>query len=142
MQRRTALWCRMTAACVALVFSVGMSRHYLVIPLNQFLCLEATGESGGGAAAIPSNPVAPHSHSHGHNHDHGPTASQPVDDDGFIITHCKDEIRGIALTSLQMLGTIETEPFSAEPIVSSILLPADTLLSDFFISDFFQPPRA
>jgi hypothetical protein len=111
-----------------------MSRYYLVIPLNQFLCLEATAAKNGEAR------------SHEHTHDHGPAASihehtSESQETGYTITHCKDTINGVALTPVQTLAPIEVATVLEPQTIWMSVAPASSSVLDTYLPTPFEPPR-
>lgn len=86
---------------VVSLFSFQLSRFYLVIELDKFICLEATHTHGIGLGAST------------HHHDHEAGLSNP-EEKGFFFQHCKDTFGGIALTPVQPLDV---------PVIASYPLP-------------------
>jgi hypothetical protein len=134
---------RITAACMAVIFSFGMSRFYLVVPLGEFICLDLPPVQ----SSAPSTPApVAHTHSHGpdHHHDHAAAAAplSSVPDTGYSFTHCRDTINGIALTPIQPLGGIEMTSDMEPALAWSSAVSPSVFLADSFVPSTFQPPRA
>ncbi|MBI4463758.1 MAG: hypothetical protein HY647_03540 [Acidobacteria bacterium] len=79
---------------VVSLFSFQLSRFYLLVELDNFICLEANHTHTAGSPA------------HNHHHDDAAAAPHSHDED-FKFQHCKDTFGGIALTPVQPLGTPE-----------------------------------
>ena len=117
------------ALATVAVFCLQLSRFYLLIELDRFICLEAN-----------------HTHEVGsvrHDHPHAEDGLLPHDhDDGFFFQHCKDSFGEIALTPVQPLGVPVTVSHpQPEPAWTDFLKESRSPLENF-LPPPFQPPRS
>ena len=124
---------RVIAACVVALFCFQFARFYLVIPLDQFLCLEANHTHTGAAS---------HSHDHHHDSEEALPHSHNDNDTGYYFQHCKDTFEGMALTPVQPLGMPAAVSVRQPEIVVAIHQPEERQFFESFLAPPFQPPRA
>jgi len=119
---------RAIALVAVSLFTFQLSRYFLVIELDRFICLEPTHTHGVGSGAS------------GHHHDDA-EAIPHSHDDGYVIQHCKDSFGDIALSPVQPLDA---------PVMASNppLLGTRTVLAsqrhqavENDLAPPFQPPR-
>ena len=122
---------RVTAACVLVLFGIQFSRYFLVIPLDQFLCLEAMSASPAGP------PVSYHHHS-----DEVSQGAAQSNDNGYSIEHCKDTLMGMALTPVQPFGVPEAATALGTQTAWTLQPPSPLNVFEQFPVTPFQPPRA
>jgi len=126
---RIAFIRRLISGGVLLVFCLSLSRSFLLLPLDQLVCLAAQQES-------TSLSVSGHSH-----HDEGEHAAIPTDG-GDVIQHCKDTPSGVTVTPIQPYSPMAT---ASTPVPESSW--ANNWLENAAIFEPFlpppsQPPRA
>ena len=120
-------------ACLILgLLTFQLSRVYLVVPADAYLCTAPEHDHGSAALAHE-------------DHDHGDEALEALvgdaDDGRNYITHCKDTIDGLGLTPAQPYQT----PSASAPhllVESVVILPGETTFpEDNVVPPPFQPPR-
>ena len=123
---------RAVGSCVLLLFCFQFSRYYLLIELDQFLCLEANHLRAAGAVK---------NHDHHHEHD-AEAVPHSHDDSGYAFQHCKDTFQGIALTPVQPLGLAALTSVSRPPDTVAMLRVAGPQFSEFVLLPSSPPPRS
>ena len=119
---------RILAWLVLAVFCFQLSRFYLVIPLDAFVCEAAESAHD---HALPTQD---------HHHEHDSLA--PAGDDGYYFQHCKDTLNGMCLVPLQLLGlTVVLWQQNLEPAWAHFALPHRSALENH-LPPPFEPPRA
>ncbi|MBI2817337.1 MAG: hypothetical protein HYX72_10385 [Acidobacteria bacterium] len=86
---------RWACALALVLFAFQLIRFYVVIPVDNQLCMPAHDEHG-----LTSGE---HNHSHSHHHE---ATTQPDTEENYF-QHCKDELT--ALTSIQLFGALVHE---------------------------------
>ena len=124
---------RCAVACLILgLLCFQLSRVYLVVPADAFICAAPEHDHGGATL----------SHD---DHDHGDEAVEALyanqHDGRNYITHCKDTIDGLGLTPAQPYNTPAAE--APQPLTeTAVVTPGDTLSPlDTYLPPTFQPPR-
>ena len=122
---------RVVAACVAVLFCFQFSRFYLVIPLDQFLCLEANHTHGVASQSGHDHHLSSESlpHSHGSK------------DTGYYFQHCKDSFEGMALTPVQPLGMPPAASIQEPEITVAFQQPEGRQFFENLLPPPSQPPR-
>lgn len=124
---------RCAVACLLLgLLCFQLSRVYLVVPADAFVCAAPDRDHGGATL----------SHD---DHDRGDEALEALladeHDDRNYVTHCKDTLDGLGLTPAQPYNTPAAE--APQPLIeTAVVLPGDTLSPlDTYLPPAFQPPR-
>ncbi len=124
---------RTVALLVLGLLCFQLSRVYVVVPADAFLCNFPAHSHDGSAAA-----------GHHHDYDEGEALEASLtqnDDGGTYIQHCKDTLDGLGLTSAQPFS-LTAAAVTPGPEPSAIILPAETLPAlDSHLHPPFQPPR-
>jgi hypothetical protein len=128
--RRRFLPDRALSAAVVLLLTFQMSRFFLVISLENFVCYPLNH----------SEDISLAGHHH-HDHDGEAEALPHGDDGGNYFQHCKDTFDGIGLTPVQPLGL--SVPVSDQPpeLIGAHLLPESRGPLETDLPPPFQPPR-
>ena len=124
---------RCAVACLILgLLCFQLSRVYLVVPADAFIC--AAPEHDHGGATLKHD-----------DHDHSDEAMEALfadqHDDRNYITHCKDTIDGLGLTPAHPYSM----PSASAPqtlVETAVILPSEaTLPAGNVVPPPFQPPR-
>ena len=116
------------ALLVVSLFTFQLSRNFLIIELDQFICLEPTHTHGVGPASSM------------HHHD-AAEATPHSHDDGNAIQHCKDSFGDIALTPVQPLGSPVMASYQPPPASRTVLASQRYQAVENDLAPPFQPPR-
>lgn len=110
------------------LFVTQLSLSLLLYPMTQILCLEELSRTGDAAA-------------HSHHHD-GETAPEQTESPDSALEHCKEAIKGVALTTMQPFSL--PAAFRVEPPASArrAWVAAFEPLTERAVPPPFQPPRA
>lgn len=124
---------RATALMILGLLCFQLSRVYLVIPVDAFICSEA-GDTHGAASLS----------SHGHDHEYGEaveaTLSQSNDGRNYI-RHCKDTLDGLGLIPAQPFGLpAAISPQKLEANWVNLPRQADSALENY-LPPLLQPPK-
>ncbi|MBI4442460.1 MAG: hypothetical protein HY649_03690 [Acidobacteria bacterium] len=123
---------RAIALVVVSLFTFQLSRNFLVIELDRFICLEPTHTHGVGSGASGHHhddaEAVPHSHDSGH-------------DSGYVIQHCKDSFGDIALTPVQPLDAPVMASYPPPPGSRTVLASQRYQAVENDLAPPFQPPR-
>ena len=119
---------RAIALMVVSLFTFQLSRYYLIIELDKFICLDATHAHGVGSGAA------------GHHHDDAGAVAHSHDD-GYVIQHCKDTFDGITLTPVQPLGVPVTASYPLSLAIRAVPASQQSQAVENDLAPPFQPPR-
>ncbi len=120
---------RAIALAVSVLFCFQLSRFYLVIQLDRFVCFDLSHNHEPGVPAAP------------HDHPDGEEAVPHSHDEGDHFQHCKDAFDGIGLTPVQPLGVpvaVSTQRPETAWVAS---LPVNPRPVETNLSPPFPPPR-
>lgn len=121
---------RLTAVVVAVAFAFQLTRFFLVVPLDSFVCYEPKHSQ---ESSLPGH--------HHHDNDEEHAGAPHQHDNGTYFQHCKDTFAGIGLTPVQPLAMpLAVSPAPAELSLPQ-LLPPSARAAERSLPPPFQPPR-